>query len=131
MISRKLLYAVLIVIFTKTTAAQEDSLYKNWKHKKNIFTLGFYKQPGKDSMVDVWDGIERIFGVKKSYDEKQLSKPQLALIPSIEYSLITGLAASINSNILFPEKLNNASYIYLDAKQTFKKQTILEVVSNL
>ena len=128
---KKGLIAVLMILFVQEVTAQEDSLYKNWKHKKNIFTLGFYKQPGKDSMVDVWDGIERIFGVKKSYDEKQLSKPQLALIPSVEYSLITGVAASINSNILFPKKLNNASYIYLDAKQTFKKQTILEIVSNV
>ena len=93
---KKGLIAVLMILFVQEVTAQEDSLYKNWKHKKNIFTLGFYKQPGKDSMVDVWDGIERIFGVKKSYDEKQLSKPQLALIRSVEYSLITGVAASIN-----------------------------------
>jgi hypothetical protein len=125
------LIAVMMILFVQQVVAQEDSLYKNWKHKKNIFTLGLYKQPGQDSMVDVWDGIERIFGVKKTYDEKKISKPQLALIPSIEYSLITGLAASINSNILFPKKLNNASFIYLDAKQTFKRQTILEIVSNL
>ncbi|MEY3920320.1 MAG: hypothetical protein RL634_81 [Bacteroidota bacterium] len=124
------LIAVLMILFVQQVVAQEDSLYKNWKHKKNIFTLGFYKQPGKDSMVDVWDGIERIFGLKKSTDEKHSSKPQLALIPSVEYSLITGIAASINSNILFPKKLNNASFIYFDAKQTFKKQTILEIVSN-
>ena len=69
MFKRMLLMAFGLAI-TIASIAQEDSLYKNWKHKKNIFTLGFYKQPGKDSMVDVWDGIERIFGVKKSYDEK-------------------------------------------------------------
>ena len=131
MMLKKGLILVLTILFAQQLIAQDDSLYKNWKHKKNIFTLGLYKQPGEDSMVDVWDGIERIFGLKKSYDEKKLVKPQFSLIPSIEYSLITGLAASINSNILFPKKLNNSSLIYLDAKQTFKKQTILEIVSNI
>lgn len=110
--------------------AQEDSLYKNWKHKKNIFTLGFYKQPGLDSMVDFWDGVYRIFGKRKK-EEAVVLKPQLALIPSVEYSLITGLAASINSNIVFPKQKQNASFIYFDAKQTIKKQTILEMVSNI
>lgn len=120
-----------MILCAMQSVAQGDSLYSNWKHKKNIFTLGLYKQPGRDSMVDVWDGIERVFGVKKSYDEKKILKPELSLIPSIEYSLITGVAASINSNILFPKKFNNASIIYFDIKRTVKKQTIVEVVSNL
>lgn len=131
MMFKRLLLMVLSIIMTYVSIAQEDSIYKNWNHKKNIFTLGLYKQPGNDSMVDVWDGLERIFGVKKSYDEKKIIKPQLAIIPSLEYSLITGISASVNSNILFPKKSSNASFVYFDAKQTFKKQTILEIVSNL
>ncbi len=111
--------------------AQEDSIYRKWNHKKNIFTLGMYKQPGNDSMVDVWDGFERILGIKKKREETILSKPQISFIPSVEYSIITGLAASINSNIVFPKKVNNASFIYFDLKRTVKKQTIVELVSNM
>ena len=111
--------------------AQEDSLYKKWNHKKNIFTLGMYKQPGNDSMVDVWDGFERILGIKKKREETILSKPQISFIPSVEYSIITGLAASINSNVVFPKRVNNASFIYFDLKRTVKKQTIVELVSNM
>ena len=122
----------MAVFFHVICLAQDDSLYKNWKHRKNIFTLGLYKQPGADSMVDVWDGFERILGVKKkSYEGTALTKPQISFIPSVEYSIITGLAASINSNIVFPKKVNNASFIYFDVKRTFKKQTIWEMVSNL
>lgn len=111
--------------------AQEDSLYKKWNHKKNIFTLGMYKQPGNDSMVDVWDGFERMLGIKKKREETILSKPQISFIPSVEYSIITGLAASINSNVVFPKRVNNASFIYFDLKRTVKKQTIVELVSNM
>lgn len=119
----------LLIFFCNHSFAQEDSLYSNWKHKKNIFTLGLYKQPGADSMVDFWDGVYRIFGKRKK-EEAAIVKPQLSLIPSVEYSLITGIAASVNSNIVFPKKKNNSSFIYMDAKQTIKKQSIFEVVSN-
>ncbi len=129
---RRIFLFLLVVLFQADLHSQDDSLYKGWKHQKNIFTLGLYKQPGKDSLVDFWDGVERIFGVKKSRDEKiGSSKPEFSLIPSIEYSLITGVAASINSNVVFPKKYKNASFIYFDAKQSIKKQTILEMVSNL
>ena len=124
-----ILLITCMLFLLNNSSAQTDSLYTNWKHKKNIFTLGFYKQPGKDSMVDFWDGVYRIFGNKKK-EEAVLQKPQLALIPSVEYSLITGVAASINSNIVFPTKSKNASFIFVDAKQTVKRQTILEMVSN-
>ena len=66
----------LMILFAYRGLAQEDSLYNNWKHKKNIFTLGLYKQPGEDSLVDVWDGINRIIGLKhKHEDEKNFEKP--------------------------------------------------------
>ena len=134
MISRKLLYAVLIVMFTKTTAAQEDSLYKNWKHKKNIFTLGFYKQPGKDSMVDVWDGINRILGIKHTHqDEKVLEKPHYSILPGFDYQLNTGFGAVVVSNLVLPPTKNssNKSVIYLEGQVTQKKQAVAQLVSNL
>ncbi|MFM8587154.1 MAG: hypothetical protein ACKOBX_02270 [Bacteroidota bacterium] len=127
---KSLLFSVALFLHV-FSLAQEDSLFKNWKHKKNIFTLGMYKQPGNDSMVDVWDGFERILGLKKKQEEAILTKPQISFIPSVEYSIITGLAASINSNIVFPKKVNNASFIYFDLKRTVKKQTIVELVSNM
>ena len=54
------LFALAASFFnTNITAQTTDSLLN--KHKKNIFTLAFYKQPGKDSMVDVVDGLYRVF----------------------------------------------------------------------
>ena len=128
----RLLLISIALLFHFICIAQDDSIYTNWKHKKNIFTLGMYKQPGNDSMVDVWDGFERILGVKKNYQKETVfKKPQISFIPSIEYSIITGIAASINSNIVFPKKVNNVSFIFFDVKQTIKRQTILEMVANM
>jgi hypothetical protein len=52
---------MLCCFFNSNAQLQLDSA----KHKKNIFTLAFYKQPGKDSMVDFVDGVYRILKINK------------------------------------------------------------------
>ena len=42
----------------------QDTLIQH-QHKKNIFTLAFYKQPGQDSLVDFIDGANRILKINK------------------------------------------------------------------
>ena len=51
----------MLISYTSKAQLQKDSSL----HKKNIFTLAFYKQPGKDSMVDFVDGIYRVLKINK------------------------------------------------------------------
>ena len=55
----KLFFLVFLFISLDLTA-QDTTLGHPSIHKKNIFTLGLYKQPGLDSMVDFVDGLYRI-----------------------------------------------------------------------
>ncbi|MEY4278137.1 MAG: hypothetical protein RL377_141, partial [Bacteroidota bacterium] len=52
---------ILFISFSAKAQIQQDSVL----HKRNIFTLAFYKQPGKDSMVDFVDGVYRILKINK------------------------------------------------------------------
>lgn len=98
-----ILFTSLLFCFFSTIAAQvNDSIPK---HKKNIFTLAFYKQPGKDSMVDFVDGIYRVFMPRKTrgYSEDQ-AVTHFSFVPAVEYSLATGLAVSANASLVVPGK---------------------------
>ena len=102
----KLSFLVSFFISLELTA-QDTTLGHQSIHKKNIFTLGLYKQPGLDSMVDFVDGLYRVFKVNKvrSQDEKQ-NKTLFTFIPAVEYGLATGFASSINANFILPVKKN-------------------------
>ena len=114
--------------------AQDSTLGHQSNHKKNIFTLGLYKQPGLDSMVDFVDGLYRVLKVNKirSQDEKQ-NKTLLTFIPAVEYSLATGFASSINANFILPVKktTDNHSFVSSELKYTQNKQVIAQMVSNI
>jgi hypothetical protein len=68
------------VIGLLTSANAQDTI-NSPLHKKNIFTLAFYKQPGKDSMVDMVDGLYRVFKVNKLREQNSsIHKAYLTLI---------------------------------------------------
>lgn len=122
---------ILTIVTTKSQARYTDSLPK---HRKNIFTLAFYKQPGKDSMVDFVDGIYRVFipGKTRSYTDTAESK-HFTLVPAVEYSLVTRLAVSVNASLVIPgkRKTDNHSTLSGELKYTQNKQVIGQLVSNL
>lgn len=122
--------SILIISFSSKAQIQQDSSL----HKRNIFTLAFYKQPGKDSMVDFVDGIYRILKINKDRSlEEAISKPQLSFIPAVEYSMATKLAASLNANYVKPSKYpstKNATYS-TELKFTQNKQVISQFLSNV
>jgi len=113
---------------------QDSTLGNHSTHKKNIFTLALYKQPGLDSMVDFVDGLYRVLKVNKvrSQDEKQ-NKTLFTFIPGVEYSLATGFASSINANFILPVKkiTDNHSFVSSELKYTQNKQVIAQMVSNV
>lgn len=112
--------------------AQDTLIYK--KHQKNIFTLAFYKQPGKDSMVDFIDGLYRVFKVNKTRVESEsLNTAHLTFIPGVEYSLGTGLAASVNASLVLPKAkgANNKSTIFTELKFTQNHQMVAQFASNI
>ena len=125
---------LLSFFISVNTTAQDSTLGHQSNHKKNIFTLGLYKQPGLDSMVDFVDGLYRVLKVNKirSQDEKQ-NKTLLTFIPAVEYSLATGFASSINANFILPVKKNtdNHSFVSSELKYTQNKQVIAQMVSNI
>jgi hypothetical protein len=127
------LFALAASLFnTNITAQTTDSLLN--KHKKNIFTLAFYKQPGKDSMVDIVDGLYRVFKINKSRDQNEVdNKAYLTLIPSVEYSLATGVSSAVKSSYIFAKKegIPNKSTIFTEFKYTQNKQVIAQFVSNI
>ena len=134
MTKKKILPLVVsLLIFLNGVHAQSiDS--SSLKHKKNIFTLAFYKQAGKDSLVDFVDGIYRVFKINKqrSQDEK-LTKAHFTFVPAVEYSLATKFATSLNANIIMPGKLitDNHSTISTEIKYTQNKQVISQLVTNI
>ena len=129
----KLSFLVSFFISLELTA-QDTTLGHQSIHKKNIFTLGLYKQPGLDSMVDFVDGLYRVFKVNKvrSQDEKQ-NKTLFTFIPAVEYGLATGFASSINANFILPVKktTDNHSFVSSELKYTENKQVIAQMVSNI
>jgi len=114
--------------------AQDSTIGHQSTHQKNIFTLGLYKQPGLDSMVDFVDGLYRVFKVNKlrSQDAKQ-NKTLFTFIPAVEYNLATGFASSLNANFILPVKkmTDNHSFVSSELKYTQKKQVIAQLVSNV
>ena len=114
--------------------AQDTTIGHQSTHQKNIFTLGLYKQPGLDSMVDFVDGLYRVFKVNKlrSQDTKQ-NKTLFTFIPALEYNLATGFASSLNANFILPVKkmTDNHSFVSSELKYTQKKQVIAQLVSNV
>ena len=128
-------YSFLLTFFISINLnAQDSTLGHQSTHKKNIFTLGLYKQPGLDSMVDFVDGLYRVLKVNKvrSQDEKQ-NKTLFTFIPGVEYSLATGFASSINANFILPVKkiTDNHSFVSSELKYTQNKQVIAQMVSNI
>jgi len=128
-------YSFLLTFFISINlTAQDSTLGHQSTHKKNIFTLGLYKQPGLDSMVDFVDGLYRVLKVNKvrSQDEKQ-NKTLFTFIPGVEYSLATGFASSINANFILPVKkiTDNHSFVSSELKYTQNKQVIAQMVSNV
>lgn len=116
-------------------SAQDTTYLTKKTHAKNIFTLAFYKQPGKDSMVDIIDGIYRVFKVNKVRGQTESEyKPHLTLIPSVEYSLATGMAAAVKSSYIFAKNegiQNNYSTIFAELKYTQNKQVVSQLVTNI
>lgn len=131
LIQRLFLIIILTIVTTESQAGYTDSLPK---HRKNIFTLAFYKQPGKDSMVDFVDGIYRVFkpGKTRAYNDTAESK-HFTFIPAVEYSLVTRLAVSFNASLVVPGKIktDNNSTLSGELKYTQNKQVIGQLVSNL
>jgi len=114
--------------------AQDTMQVKSPLHKKNIFTLGLYKQPGLDSMVDFVDGLYRVFKINKLRGQNEkLNKSNFTFVPNMGYSLATGFATSINANMLVSKNnpKDNQSIIFSELKYTQKKQIISQLVSNL
>jgi hypothetical protein len=134
---RQLLINFLLIVFlffAVNASAQFIDSTKNQLHKKNIFTLAFYKQDGKDSMVDFIDGVYRILKINKDRSQNEVGKKtHLTFIPGIEYSLGTGMAASLNANAVLPTKqgtLNNSTY-FTEVKITQKQQIVSQFATNI
>jgi hypothetical protein len=125
---------LLLIMLTFKGFAQDSTHLKAPLHKKNIFTLGLYKQPGTDSMVDFVDGIYRVLQINKPREvDQKLNKYQLTFVPGVEYSLATGFATSINADIVLPYKNpnDNQSIVFSELKYTQNKQIISQLASNL
>jgi hypothetical protein len=133
-----LFFITLILFSTLNANAQlKTNAFKSSpfsRDKKNIFNLALYKQPGKDSMVDVIDGIYRIFKIDKKRSESEtLTKPKFTFVPGVEYSLVTKFATNLKGSILIPSKglFSKTSTVASEFKYTQNKQVITRVNSNL
>ena len=116
------------------TSANAQDTINSPLHKKNIFTLAFYKQPGKDSMVDIVDGVYRVFKVNKFREKNDaINKAYLTLIPTVEYSLVTGMAAAVKTSYIFANVpgVQNNSTIFAELKYTQNKQVVAQWVTNI
>ncbi len=130
---RILFLLVFIFLFINANAQTVDSIPKQL-HKKNIFTLAFYKQPGKDSMVDFIDGVYRILKINKDRSQsEEIKKAHLTFIPGIEYSLGTGMAASVNASVVLPntDGNQNKSTYFTELKATQNQQIVSQFATNL
>ncbi len=123
-------FCILFSLNTVNAQTSQDST----KHKKNIFTLAFYKQPGKDSMVDFVDGVYRILKINKDRSlGESIKEPHLSFIPAVEYSMATKLAVSLNANYIKPSKYpatKNSTYS-TEVKFTQNKQIVSQFLSNV
>ena len=128
------LFTSTLSFVTVVSIAQNADSLRNNLHKRNIFTLALYKQPGKDSMVDFVDGFRRVINMSKprGLDEKN-DRPHFTFIPGAEYSLSTGFAASVNANLVFPStpKKEKFSTAFSELKFTQNKQIIAQFVTDL
>lgn len=132
--ARYLILSLLFSFVSAVSIAQSSDTLRTNLHKRNIFTLGLYKQPGKDSMVDFVDCIYRVFNVKKERKpDEHFDKSHFVFIPAAEYSLATGMAASVNADLIFPSTKNNTHYssIFSELKYTQNKQIISQFATNL
>jgi hypothetical protein len=132
--SRIFLFIVLFNLTFSILKAQDSTSFQGNKHAKNIFTLAFYKQPGKDSMVDFVDGVYRILKINKDRSQKDESQQShFTFIPGAEYSLGTGLAASVNASLQLPKVKGalNKSTIFSELKYSQNKQIIAQFATNL
>lgn len=128
------LLVVFLFLISFSVLAQDTSSFQKPLHKRNIFTLGLYKQPGLDSMVDFVDGLYRVFNVNKIRSQEiKTDKLHYTFVPGIEYSLATGFASSVSASVILPYKsqLDNRSIISSEIKYTEHKQIISQIVSNL
>ena len=128
-----ILFVLSASLFSSNITAQTTDSLLN-KHQKNIFTLAFYKQPGKDSMVDMVDGIYRVFKVNKIRSQNDsINKAYLTLIPSVEYSLATGMSAAVKTSYIFAKApgVQNKSTVFAELKYTQNKQLIAQWVTNI
>jgi hypothetical protein len=131
---RALVFTILFSIISQSLCAQLADTIPKQLHKKNIFTLAFYKQPGKDSMVDFIDGVYRILKINKDRSQsEEIKKAHLTFIPGVEYSLGTGMAASVNASVVLPKSLGteNKSTIFTELKVTQNKQIVSQFASNI
>jgi hypothetical protein len=131
---QRLLFLVSFVLIIVNARAQAVDSIPKQLHKKNIFTLAFYKQPGKDSMVDFIDGVYRILKINKDRSQiEEIKKAHLTFIPGIEYSLGTGMAASVNASVVLPKTngTENKSTYFTELKITQNKQIVSQFASNI
>lgn len=99
------LLVVFLFLISFSVLAQDTSSFQKPLHKRNIFTLGLYKQPGLDSMVDFVDGLYRVFNVNKIRSQEiKTDKLHYTFVPGIEYSLATGFASSVSASVILPYK---------------------------
>ena len=127
------MFLVVLIIFS-LHKVQAQTTPKTFEHKKNIFTLAFYKQAGQDSMVDFVDGVYRILKINKERSKDEaLTKSHFTFIPAVEYSLATKFATSLNANFVRPSmhKATNNSTYSSEIKLTQNKQVISQLVSNI
>jgi hypothetical protein len=127
-------YTFIIILFSPIILHAQQQTDSIAKHKKNIFTLALYKQPGKDSMVDAIDGIYRILKINKDRTiEDTSTKTIFSVLPGVEYNMATGFSASLNANWDIPKLKSNTnkSLIYSELKLTQKKQVVAQLASNL
>ena len=125
---------VIFCIVSSFYSSKAQVTHDSTKHQKNIFTLAFYKQPGKDSMVDFVDGVYRILKINKDRSiGESITEPHLSFIPAVEYSLATKFAASLNANYIKPSihsTTKNSTYS-TEIKFTQNKQIIAQFLSNV
>ncbi len=85
-------------------------------------------------MVDMVDGIYRVFKINKTRAQNDsINKSYLTLIPSVEYSLATGMSAAVKTSYIFAKSpgVQNKSTVFAELKYTQNKQLIAQWVANI
>jgi hypothetical protein len=89
--AKHLIIFITISFFLSLNAHAQFKSNPFSRDKKNIFNLALYKQPGKDSMVDVIDGIYRIFKIDKQRSQTEtLTRPKFTFVPGVYCTRIGG-----------------------------------------